>query len=64
MSAKNAKRLEAINQKITSLQKIKSQIESDFVDGFSKDVSKLLVKKGVFNIDKSVLIKKIESFIG
>jgi len=63
MSTKNNKKLESINQKIASLQKIKSQIENDFINDMAQQIAKLLLKKNMFNIDKSALLKKIETAI-
>ena len=64
MPTRNSKRLDAINAKIADLQKLKNKLEDNFVQDASKDVAKLLVKHKTYNIDKSVLLKKIESAIG
>jgi len=63
MTSKNTKKLESINQKILNLQKIKSQMEDDFVNDISQQIAKLLAKKNSFNIDKPALLKTIESAI-
>ena len=63
MSAKNTKKLESINQKISNLQKIKNQLENDFVNDMSQQIAKLLVNKNAFNLDRNALLKKIESLI-
>ena len=63
MSAKNTKRLDAINSKIDHLLKAKSKLEKDFVNDMAQQIAKILVNKKAFNIDKSALLKKIETII-
>jgi len=63
MYSKNNKKLNAINAKIDDLLKIKSQLENDFAQGLSEDIAKILIRKNAINLDKSVLLKKIEAIV-
>jgi len=63
MYAKNNKKLAVINAKIDDLLKIKSQLENDFTQSLSEDIAKILVRKKAFNVDKSVLLKRIEAIV-
>ena len=60
---KDAKKLEQINEKIAELQKLQKQLESEYVESLSKDIAKLLLKKKVFSIEKSVILNKIDDVI-
>ena len=64
MTSKNAKRLDAINSKISCLLKAKSKLEEDFINDISKEIAKIFVKKNLYSLDKSALLKKIESLTG
>ena len=63
MSIKNTKKFAAINAKITDLQKQKSQIEETFAQNMSQEITKMLIRKNCFNIDKNTLLKKIEALV-
>ena len=63
MYSKNNKKLNAINAKIDDLQKLKSQLENDFAQSLSEDIAKILVRKNAINLDKSVLLKRIEAIV-
>ena len=60
---KNIKKLEQINEKIAELQKIQKQLENEFIENMSKEISKILLKKRAFNIDKNLLLQEIENLI-
>ena len=63
MVARNTKKLDTINSKIANLQKTKNQLEDNFVQYMSQQIAKIFVKKKVYDIDQSVLFRKIESLI-
>ena len=63
MYAKNNKKLAVINAKIDDLQKLKSQLEENYANDLSTQIAQILVKKKAFNVDKSALLKTIESAI-
>ena len=60
---KNAKRLEAVNQKIAELTKKQKEIEAKMIDSVSKQVAALLIKKRAANMDIPSFLKKIEKLI-
>ena len=60
---KDAKKLEQINEKIAELQKLQKQLESEYVESLSKDIAKLLLKKKIFSIEKSVILNRIDDVI-
>lgn len=63
MPTKNNKRLYAINQKIAELQQTKNQLENDFVQDMSEQLARILLKKKIFNFDKTALLKRIEAVV-
>lgn len=60
---KDAKKLELINEKIAELQKVQKQLENEYVENLSKDIAKLLLKKRMFSIEKSIILNKIDAVI-
>lgn len=58
---KNAKKLQQINQKIADLKILQKELETDFVNDLSKQISKIILKKNLFNIEKSKILKSIEN---
>lgn len=58
---RNANKLKQIEEKIEELRKQQKQLEDDFVADLSTQISKLILKKKLFNIEKSEIISKIES---
>ena len=60
---KDIKKLEQINEKIAELQKVQKQLENEYVESLSKDIAKLLLKKRIFNIEKSIILNKIDAAI-
>lgn len=60
---KDAKKLELINGKIAELQKVQKQLENEYVESLSKDIAKLLLKKRMFSIEKSIILNKIDAVI-
>ena len=60
---KNSEKISLINEKIAELQKKQKQLENEYIENISKDIAKLLLKKKAFNLDKNVLLKKIEALI-
>lgn len=60
---KDIKKLEQINEKIAELQKVQKQLENEYVESLSKDIAKLLLKKRIFNIEKSIILNKIDAVI-
>lgn len=60
---KNAKKLKQINEKISELQKVQNQLENEYIESLSKDIAKLLLKKRIFSIEKSIILNKIDALI-
>ena len=60
---KNSERLEQINQKISQLQKMQKQLETKYIENITKKITKVLIKKQAFKINKKILIKEIENVI-
>ncbi len=58
---KNAKKLQQINQKIADLKVLQKKLEDDFVKDLSKQISKIILKKNLFDIEKSKILKCIEN---
>lgn len=58
---KNAKKLQQINQKIADLKILQKKLEDDFVKDLSKQISKIIIKKNLFDIEKSKILKCIEN---
>ena len=58
---KNAKKLQQINQKIADLKVLQKELETDFVNDLSKQISKIIIKKNLFDIEKSKILKCIEN---
>ena len=58
---KNAKKLQQINQKIADLKILQKKLEDDFVKDLSKQISKIIIKKNLFDIEKSKILKSIEN---
>ena len=58
---KNAKKLQQINQKIADLKILQKELETDFVNDLSKQISKIIIKKNLFDIEKSKILKCIEN---
>ena len=58
---KNAKKLQQINKKIADLKILQKELETDFVNDLSKQISKIILKKNLFNIEKSKILKSIEN---
>ena len=57
---KTAKKLQQINQKIADLNVLQKKLEDDFVKDLSKQISKIIIKKNLFDIEKSKILKCIE----
>lgn len=60
---KETKKLEQINVKIVELQKVQKQLEGEYVESLSKDIARLLIKKRIFSIEKSIILNKIDTAI-
>ena len=58
---KNAKKLQQINQKIADLKILQKELETDFVNDLSKQISKIILKKNLFNIEKSKILECVEN---
>lgn len=58
---KNAKKLQQINQKIADLKILQKELETDFVNDLSKQISKIILKKNLFNIEKSKILNCVEN---
>lgn len=58
---KNAKKLQQINQKIADLKILQKELETDFVNDLSKQISKIILRKNLFDIEKSKILKCIEN---
>lgn len=58
---KNAKKLQQINQKIADLKILQKELEDDFVKDLSKKISKIIIKKNLFDIEKSKILECIEN---
>ena len=58
---KNAKKLQQINQKIADLKVLQKELETDFVNDLSKQISKIILRKNLFDIEKSKILKCIEN---
>ena len=58
---KNAKKLQQINQKIANLKVLQKELETDFVNDLSKQISKIILRKNLFDIEKSKILKCIEN---
>ena len=58
---KNAKKLQQINHKIADLKILQKKLETDFVSDLSKQISKIILKKNLFDIEKSKILKCIEN---
>ena len=58
---KNPKKLQQINQKIADLKILQKELEDDFVKDLSKQISKIILKKNLFDIEKSKILKCIEN---
>ena len=58
---KNAKKLQQINQKIAELKVLQQELETDFVNDLSKQISKIILKKNLFAIEKSKILECIEN---
>ena len=58
---KTAKKLQQINQKIADLKVLQKKLEDDFVKDLSKQISKIIIKKNLFDIEKSKILKCIEN---
>ena len=58
---KNAKKLQQINLKIAELKVLQQELETDFVNDLSKQISKIILKKNLFDIEKSKILKCVEN---
>ena len=58
---KNPKKLQQINQKIADLKILQKKLEDDFVKDLSKQISKIILKKNLFDIEKSKILKCVEN---
>lgn len=58
---KNTKKLQQINQKIADLKILQKKLEEDFVNDLSKQISKIILKKNLFDIDKSKILECVEN---
>ena len=58
---KNAKKLQRINQKIADLKILQKKLEDDFVNDLSKQISKIILKKNLFDIEKSKILECVEN---
>lgn len=58
---KNAKKLQQINQKIADLKILQKELKDDFVKDLSSQISKIIIKKNLFDIEKSKILKCIEN---
>ena len=58
---KNAKKLQQINQKIVDLKILQKKLKDDFVKDLSSQISKIIIKKNLFDIEKSKILKCIEN---
>lgn len=58
---KSAKKLQQINQKIADLKILQKELEDDFVKDLSKQISKIILKKNLFDIEKSKILKCVEN---
>ena len=58
---KNAKKLQQINQKIADLKILQKELETDFVNDLSKQISKIIIKKNLFDIEKSKILNCVEN---
>jgi len=58
---KNAKKLQQINQKIAELKVLQQELETDFVNDLSKQISKIILKKNLFDIEKSKILECVEN---
>jgi len=58
---KNAKKLQQINQKIADLKILQKKLEDDFVKDLSKQISKIILKKNMFDIEKSKILECVEN---
>ena len=51
---KNSERLEQKNQKISQLQKMQKQLETKYIENITKKITKVLIKKQAFKINKKI----------
>ena len=58
---KNAKKLQQINQKIADLKILQKKLEDDFVKDLSKQISKIIRKRNLFNFEKYEILESIEN---
>ena len=58
---KNAKKLQQINQKIADLKILQKKLEDDVVKDLSKQISKIIIKKNLFDIEKSKILECVEN---
>ena len=58
---KNAKKLQQINRKIADLKVLQKELETDFVNDLSKQISKIILNKNLFDIEKSKILKCVEN---
>lgn len=58
---KNTKKLQRINQKIADLKILQKKLEDDFVNDLSKQISKIIIKKNLFDIEKSKILDCVEN---
>ncbi|MBO7454424.1 MAG: hypothetical protein J6T91_03550 [Alphaproteobacteria bacterium] len=58
---KNAKKLQQINQKIADLKILQKKLKDDFVKDLSKQISKIIIKKNLFDIEKSKILECVEN---
>lgn len=59
----NAKKLQQINNKIAELQELQKQLETKYIETLSKEIARIIAKKRAFNLDKSAILKTIETAI-
>ena len=57
---KKQNKLQLIEAKIEELQKIQKQLEEEFISDLSNQIAKLLIKKKLFNLEKSEILNRIE----
>lgn len=58
---KTAKKLQQINQKIADLKILQKELKDDFVKDLSSQISKIIIKKNLFDIEKSKILKCVET---
>ncbi len=58
---KNTKKLQQINLKIADLKILQKELETDFVNNLSKQISKIILRKNLFDIEKSKILNCVKN---